>query len=136
LLEKEQIRKVQQLRRKQQPAEMRSNQISAAIAKFMSTWLEQFPLHPPDKLSIVQAAERRSWHSHVTAGVDSAISKINSVVERSRPRREEPSFAPELMEWILEWLLNWLLLLEPDREIRDRAFKPVLRDLYRKSPGW
>jgi hypothetical protein len=61
-------------------------------------------------------------------------SKIGSTIERVKPKANylEETFA--VIEFAKEWLIRWIVVVEPDRDIRDRALTRIRQYLERQTP--
>ena len=136
LLKRQKVSAIEDLRRQQEIEEERSGTISKRLARAISDWLSHFLLCGPDKLWILQQAEKRSWHSHVMSDTLFTISDAARVIAQTRPGKDIPEYAPDLMEWLLRWLIDWVLKIEPNRQIRESAFRNLLHEVQREVPAW
>jgi transposase len=136
LLQKQKKSAIEDLRRQQAAEEKRFGKISKRLSRAISDWVSQFKLCGPNKLWILQQAEKRSWHCHVMSDSLFTISNAAAVIAQTRPGKDIPEYAPELMEWLLRWLMDWILKIEPNRQIRERAFRNLLQEVQREVPAW
>jgi transposase len=136
LLRKQKQYAIENLRKQQAMEEEQSGKIGKRLSMAISDWLSQFGLWGPSKLWILQHAEKRSWHSHVISDTLFTISDAAAVIAQTRPGKDIPEYAPELMEWLLRWLMDWVLKIEPNRQIRERAFCNLLQEVQREAPAW
>lgn len=63
-----------------------------------------------------------------------ADSKIRATIEATKPKADDHLEVFALIEFLKEWLFRWMVIVEPDRDVRDRALTKIRQELERQSP--
>lgn len=134
LLRKQERRKAATVREKHEAAERESQFLSNRLAKWIDRWLTQFTMAPANKLHVIRGVDPWSWQFQTPKGICMQDSKIGSTIERVKPKANylEETFA--VIEFAKEWLIRWIVVVEPDRDIRDRALTRIRQYLERQTP--
>jgi hypothetical protein len=135
LLRKHQMCAAEEVRKKEEMAEKQSLFLTNRLAKLIEDWLKQFPLIASDKLHIVCEIDRWSWQ-HGTKSEAIHESKIKAAIEGVKPKPKQPEEVFALIEWLKVWLFAWIVKVEPDRDVRDRAFTKLRKGLELEYTGW
>jgi len=133
LLRKQQRQKAATAREKHEAAERESQFLTNRLVKLITNWLNQFNLIAPDKLHVMEV-DQWSWNHGTRSASYIPDSKIRATIEATKPKADnlEETFA--LIEYLKEWLFRWIVLIEPDRDVRDRALTKIRQELERQSP--
>lgn len=75
-----------------------------------------------------------SWQFPTPKGIYIPDSKFESTVERVKPKADYLQETFAVIEFAKEWLFRWIILVEPDRDVRDRALTKVRQELERQTP--
>jgi hypothetical protein len=134
LLRNKERRKAATAREKHEAAERESRFLSNRLAKRIEDWLSQFTLDPAVKLHVVREIDVWSWKFQTPHGICIPESKIASTIERVKPKADHLSEIFAVIEYAKEWLFRWIVLVEPDRDIRDRALTKIRQGLECQTP--
>jgi len=136
LLRTQERRKAATAREKQEAAERESQYLTDRLVNLISTWLNQYGLIPPNQLHIIMGIDRWSWEYRSTNPHFVSDSKIKATIEGARPKADDDLELFALIEFLKVWLFRWVVLIEPDRDIRDRALRKIRQELERQTPAW
>jgi hypothetical protein len=134
LLRNQKRRKVATARAKQEAAEGDSQFLTNRLAKLISDWLSQFSMIDADKLQVIRGVDRWSWEFRTSSHECIPDSKIKASIERVKPKADNLIELFALIEYAKEWLFLWIILVEPNRDIRDRALTKLRRELEQQTP--
>ncbi len=134
LLRKQEKRKVAAAREKHEAAERESQFLTNRLVKLIRDWLTQFPFQDVDALHVVRGIDRWSWDFQTPKAIYVPDSKIKATIERVKPKADHLSEMFAIIEFAKEWLFRWIVLVEPDRDIRDRALTILRQGLERQTP--
>lgn len=134
LLRKKERRKTATAREKHEAAERESRFLSNRLARRIDHWLAQFTLAPVDKLHVVRDVAPLSWEFQTPKGICIPDSKIEATIERVKPKADYLSEVYAVIEFSKVWLFRWIVLVEPDRDVRDRALTKIRQELERQTP--
>ena len=134
LLRKQERRKAATAREKHEAAERDSQFLTNRLIKLIVNWLNEFSLILPDMLHIIMGVDRWSWEhgTRMTAYIPDA--KIRATIEATKPKADDHLEVFALIEFLKEWLFRWMVIVEPDRDVRDRALTKIRQELERQSP--
>jgi transposase len=134
LLQKQEHHKAATAREKQEALERESQFLTNRLAELIDRWLSKFSMIGVDKLHVVIGVDRWSWEFQTPKGICIPDSKIDATIESVKPKADNLSELFALIEYAKEWLFRWIVLIEPDREIRNRALTKVRQELERHTP--
>lgn len=134
LLRKQERRKAATAREKHEAAERESQFLTNRLAKLITNWVNEFNLIPPNKLHVIMGVDRWSWQHGTRPTSYIPESKIKATIEAAKPKADSHLEVFALIEFLKEWLFRWMVLIEPDRDIRDRALAKIRQELERQSP--
>jgi len=133
LLRKHERRKAAAARGKHEAAERECQFLTNRLAKLITSWLSQFSLIAPDKLHIIMGVDRWSWEHGTKMTAYIPDSKIRATIEAVKPKADDHLELFALIELLKEWLFRWIVMIEPDRDIRNRALTNIRQELERQA---
>jgi hypothetical protein len=63
------------------------------------------------------------------------IPKSRPQLKPRSPKADDHLETFALIEFLRVWLFRWMVLIEPDRDIRDRALTKIRQELERQWPA-
>ncbi|HKV90936.1 MAG TPA: hypothetical protein VJW20_00160 [Candidatus Angelobacter sp.] len=134
LLRKHERQQAATARERHEAAERESQFLSNRLAKRIDHWLNQFNMLPVDKIHVVGGIDRWSWEFQTPKRISVPDSQIESTIECVKPKADYLKEAFAVIEFAKEWLFRWIVLVEPDRDIRDRALTKARQELEQQTP--
>ncbi|MGC2742284.1 MAG: hypothetical protein WA672_03795 [Candidatus Angelobacter sp.] len=134
LLRNQKRRKAATARAKQEAAERESRFLTKRLAKLIDRWLGKFSMIEVDKLHVVRGVDRWSWEFQAPRRICIPNSKIDATIESAKPTADHLTELFALIEYAKEWLFRWIVIVEPDKDVRDRALAIVRQKLERQTP--
>jgi len=135
LLRKQERQKAATARERHEAAERGNQFLTNRMTKLIANWLNGFSLIVPDMLHIIMGVDRPSWEYGTRRIAYVPDSKIKAAIEATKPKADDDLETFALIEFLRVWLFRWMVLVEPDRDIRDRALTKIRLELERQWPA-
>jgi len=135
LLRKQERQKAATARERHEAAERGNQFLTNRMTKLIANWLNGFSLIVPDMLHIIMGVDRPSWEYGTRRIAYVPDSKIKATIEATKPKADDDLETFALIEFLRVWLFRWMVLVEPDRDIRDRALTKIRLELERQWPA-
>jgi hypothetical protein len=135
LLRKQERQKAATARERHEAAERGNQFLTNRMTKLIANWLNGFSLIVPDMLHNIMGVDRPSWEYGTRRIAYVPDSKIKAAIEATKPKADDDLETFALIEFLRVWLFRWMVLVEPDRDIRDRALTKIRLELERQWPA-
>jgi hypothetical protein len=134
LLRNHERRKAATAREKLEMAERQSMFLTNRLATLIDDWLKQFEIGAVNNLHVISGINFLSWQYQGTVAEFIPDSRIKATIEATKPKHLLPQEHFLRIEYAKIWLFRWIVVMEPDRDIRDRALIKVRQALERQTP--